>query len=100
MEKRVKLVTEKKKINWLGMFFLLWCMTLIGYLGTSIFLHSYNTNLTTKILENDQKISTLKESVNTLSLTVKELSIRERVVNMVSSQGLKSNADNVVSVQR
>lgn len=100
MKKKIKLVTERKRINWLGMFFLLWCITLVGYLGTSIFLHSYNTKLTTNILENDQQIATLQESVNTLSLTVKELSTRERVVNMVSSQGLKSNADNVVSVQR
>lgn len=100
MKKQVKLITEKKKINVFGIFFLLWCVVLIGYLGTSVFLHSYNTGLTTQILENDNKISALNESVNTLSLNVKELSTRERVVNMVSSQGLKSNADNVVSVQR
>lgn len=98
MKKKIKFVTKKRKFR-LGSFFtLVWLLAFGAYIATSVFVHSYNSTILSEIQKNEEEIAKLNESINILSLNVKELSTRERIVSIVKNQGLKPNPDNVVSV--
>lgn len=82
----------------MGILGLVWIIMFVSYLATSIFLHSYNAELAKRVQDNEIKIAQLNESINATSLSVKELSTRERVMSIVTAKGLASNPDNVVSI--
>lgn len=82
----------------MGILGLVWIIMFVSYLATSIFLHSYNAELAKRVQDNEIRIAQLNESINATSLSVKELSTRERVMSIVTAKGLASNPDNVVSI--
>lgn len=98
MSKKIRLVSKKRKLNITGILLFVWLFVFLGYLATNVFLHAYNTELAADVQMNEEKIAQLNESINATSLSVKELSTRERILSIVTTQGLSSNPDNVVSV--
>lgn len=98
MSKKIRFVSKRKKLNIMGILGLVWIVMFVSYLATSIFLHSYNAELAKRVQDNEIKIAQLNESINATSLSVKELSTRERVMSIVTAKGLASNPDNVVSI--
>lgn len=98
MSKKIRFVSKRKKLNIMGILGLAWIIMFVSYLATSIFLHSYNAELAKRVQDNEIKIAQLNESINATSLSVKELSTRERVMSIVTAKGLASNPDNVVSI--
>lgn len=98
MSKKIRFVSKRKKLNIMGILGLVWIIMFVSYLATSIFLHSYNAELAKRVQDNEIKIAQLNESINATSLSVKELSTRERVMSIVTAKGLASNPDNVVSI--
>lgn len=98
MSKKIRFVSKRKKLNIMGILGLVWIVMFVSYLATSIFLHSYNAELAKRVQDNEIRIAQLNESINATSLSVKELSTRERVMSIVTAKGLASNPDNVVSI--
>lgn len=98
MSKKIRFVSKRKKLNIMGILGLVWIIMFVSYLATSIFLHSYNAELAKRVQDNEIRIAQLNESINATSLSVKELSTRERVMSIVTAKGLASNPDNVVSI--
>lgn len=99
MSKEIRLVSRKKRLNIGGIIVLLWFVGLVCYIATSIFVSAHNVTIINNIKAQDNEIARLNESINILSLNVKELSTRERIVSIVKDQGLQSNPDNVISLK-
>lgn len=98
--KTVKFVTKKKRVNIKGILLLVWLFSFFVYILSSVFIQSHNVATVSEIHKQEEEIKKLNESINILSLNVKELSTRERIVSIVKDQGLDSNPDNVVSINR
>ncbi len=100
MKKKVRIVTKRKKFRPQGILITAWFLSFVGYLASNMFITSHNAAQASEIqkIENEKRV--LNESINSLSLSVKELSTRERIMSIVSEKGLRSIPDNVVSITR
>lgn len=70
----------------------------IGYIMSEYFIQANNVTMAKKIQIMQQAILEAEERVATLSIEVKQLENRDRVLDIVEQEGLEPNQDNVVAV--
>ena len=90
---KAKIVKRKRRLRIEGLATLLLTLSIFGYFGAKFALKSYNITLQLKAQESEQKANTLKEDVANLE-------DRDRVLGMAEKEGIKTNQDNVVVVDK
>lgn len=95
-----KIVKVKKKRSMrLQVFTLLFfTLSLVMYLGSSLFLRSVNNSLSTQKQQIETLIAALKVENDAVKVTIQGLSNRERVVSIATDAGLSMNQANIVTI--
>lgn len=95
-----KIVKVKKKRSMrLQVFTLLFfTLSLVMYLGSSLFLRSVNNSLSTQKQQIETQIAALKVENDAVKVTIQGLSNRERVVSIATDAGLSMNQANIVTI--
>ncbi|MGN1398763.1 MAG: hypothetical protein ACI4WG_02030 [Erysipelotrichaceae bacterium] len=91
------MIVKRKRIRWIRVLTAFCFLSAILYLGSSIFLKSYNVSLAAQQKENQQLIIQTKAEVDALTIQVKQLSDYNRVMEMASVKGLTTQTT-VVSI--
>ncbi len=95
-----KIRRRKRKTNKLGrLAVFLFSLALISLLGTSLFVGTYNTNLTMEIQNMTSQIASLKAENEKINIEISSLENKDRVYALASDAGLDQNQDNIVSIQ-
>ena len=95
---KAKIVKRKRRLRIEGLATLLLTLSIFGYFGAKFALKSYN--ITLQLKESEQKANTLKEDVANLEADITKLEDRDRVLGMAEKEGIKTNQDNVVVVDK
>ena len=95
-----KIRRRKRKTNKLGRFaVLIFTLSLITLLATSLFVGTYNTNLTMEIQNMTSQIDSLKAENEKINIEISSLENKDRVYAVANDAGLDQNQDNVISIQ-
>ncbi len=95
-----KIRRRKRKTNKLGRFaVLIFTLSLISLLATSLFVGTYNTNLTMEIQNMTSQIDSLKAENEKINIEISSLENKDRVYAVANDAGLDQNQDNVISIQ-
>lgn len=98
MAKIVKKAKSKRKIKLESLATLICFLSAFLYLGSSIFLKSYNVSLGKSASEYEKKITQTKEEKEALRVEVEQLRDRDRILAQAKGNGLDTNQDNVVII--
>ena len=77
---------------------LLFTISAMAYLMSSLFLHSYNNTLSMEIQSVKGQISTLTVENNALNVKIQTLSTKDRVMEIANDAGLELNQTNIITV--
>ena len=95
-----KIRRRKRKTNKLGRFaVLIFTLSLISLLATSLFVGTYNTNLTMEIQNMTSQIDSLKAENEKINIEISSLENKDRVYAVANDAGLDQNQDNIISIQ-
>lgn len=95
-----KLRKKTRKTNRFNQFcVIMFTIAIIVQVGVSLFVGTYNTNLTMEIQNMSNQISTLKESNEKITIEISSLENKDRVYEVAQTAGLDQNQDNVISIQ-
>ena len=95
-----KIRRRKRKTNKLGRFaVLIFTLSLISLLATSLFVGTYNTNLTMEIQNMTNQIDSLKAENEKINIEISSLENKDRVYAVANDAGLDQNQDNIISIQ-
>lgn len=78
--------------------FIMASLSAIAWLGSALFLRSYNINLSMKQQEIEQQIDDINVVNDALRVEIQELINRERVVNIAEGDGMQQNQNNIVTI--
>lgn len=98
-----KIVKKKKKrklkkIN-LGTFTMVFALfSACAYLASSLFLRTYNNNLSTQAQSIQAEITTLETQNNAMAVENSTLATRDRVDEIVAGSGMSVNQGNVITI--
>ncbi len=95
-----KIRKRKRKTNKLEKF-AVWFFTIaiIAATATSLFVGTYNTNLTMEIQNMNNQISSLKSDNEKITIEISSLENKERVYTVASDAGLDQNQENIISIK-
>ncbi len=95
-----KIRRKKRKTDKLNRFaVVIFSIALITMLGTSLFIGSYNTNLTMEIQNMTSQIDSLKSDNEKITIEISSLENKDRVYAVANDAGLDQNQDNIISIQ-
>lgn len=95
-----KIRRKKRKTDKLNRFaVVIFSIALITMLGTSLFIGSYNTNLTMEIQNMTNQIDSLKSDNEKITIEISSLENKDRVYAVANDAGLDQNQDNIISIQ-
>lgn len=98
MMAKAKLVKRKRKLKIQGVATLLFTIAIFSFMGAKFGLHSYNIVLQNQAQSIENKVGTLKDAVTNLEAEVTTLQNRDRVLGMAEEDGIKTNQEQVVSI--
>ncbi len=78
--------------------FLFTAFAIVVWLFSTLFLRSYNINLSMQQQQIASKISALQVENDAIRVEIQSLNSRERVTNIASDAGLEVNQNNIVTV--
>ena len=99
MTKAVK-QKKKKKLKLLNFSVVFFMLSAILYLGSTLFLRTYNNSLSSKKQEIEAKISELKVANDALAVEVNTLNNRERVNTIAADKGLSLDQNNIITITK
>ncbi len=95
-----KIVKKRKKRSIKLQVFSIFMLSLscVCYLGTSLFVRSYNNSLSTQKQQLESQIAALEVENDAIKVTIQNLSTRDRVVSIANDAGLTMNQSNIVTI--
>ncbi|MBR3203405.1 MAG: cell division protein FtsL [Solobacterium sp.] len=99
MAKAVK-QKKKKRLKLLNFSVVFFMLSAILYLGSTLFLRTYNNSLSSKKQEIEAKISELKVANDALAVEVNTLNNRERVNTIAADKGLSLDQNNIITITK
>lgn len=94
-----KIVKKKRrKLNITGVAVVMFTLSLLSWLVTSLFVNTANAALTVKIQQMNEEVETLRSENQTLSYTIQSLENKDRVFEVASAADLAQFSDNIISV--
>lgn len=95
-----KIYKKRRKTNRFNRFAVMFfSLSLLAYLMVSLFVGTYNTNLTMEIQNTTNRISELKLENEKITISISSLENKDRVYTMAADAGLDQNQDNLISLQ-
>lgn len=79
---------------------LLFFFSAILYLGSSLFLRSYNNSLSTKKQSIDSQIATIETQNDAVQVEIQTLSSSDRVDQIAANNGMSRNQSNVTTIEK
>lgn len=96
-----KLRRKRRKIDHFSQWAtILFVLSIVMYVASSLAFGTRITAWTMDIQNKENQIQTLKEENEKLTIKIAELENKDRVYEIASTNGLKQNQDNVISVQK
>lgn len=95
-----KIVKKRKKRSIKLQVFSIFMLSLscVCYIGTSLFVRSYNNSLSTQKQQLESQIAALEVENDAIKVTIQNLSTRDRVVSIANDAGLTMNQSNIVTI--
>ena len=94
----MKRIKKRRRINWVSVSVLIWAVTGILYLGTSVGLRTYNSYLNVQKQDYERQIAALKKDNEVAQMEVNQLSTYDRIMEIAAKDGMKSYNGNVITV--
>ncbi len=95
-----KIRRKKRKTNKLEKFAVLFfSISIIAATATSLFVGTYNTNLTMEIQNMNNQIASLKSDNEKITIEISSLENKERIYTVASDAGLDQNQENIISIK-
>lgn len=95
---KTKKKRKLKKFN-LGKFTILFLFfSGLSFFTSSLFLRSYNNNLSSNVQKIQDEITTLTSQNKTMEVENSTLATRDRVDQIISDSGMSVNQDNVITI--
>ena len=99
MAKAVK-QKKKKKLKLLNFSVVFFMLSAILYLGSTLFLRTYNNSLSSKKQEIEAKITELQIANDAVAVEVNTLNNRERVNSIAMDKGLSLEQNNIITITK
>lgn len=93
-----KIVKKKRRLKIEAMVSLFFLLSLFMYLGSALFLKSYNVILSADLNNKESELAKKNDEMESLRLAVKELEDRDRILAVANESGIVANQNNVVIV--
>ncbi len=95
-----KIRRKKRKTNKLEKFAVLFfTVAIVLATATSLFVGTYNTNLTMEIQNMNNQIASLKSDNEKITIEISSLENKERIYTVASDAGLDQNQENIISIK-
>ncbi|MDQ0362221.1 cell division protein FtsL [Breznakia pachnodae] len=94
----VKIVKKKRKLRIEGLISLIFVISILCYFGSVTILRSQNVVKQTQLGEIENDIELLDSDVANLTLEVKQLDSRDRILEIAEKHGLTVRQEQIVSV--
>lgn len=94
----MRIVKKKKVLRIDRLVMLLFAISLVSAMASSLFLRSYNNALTMRVQSTEDEIATLKAENDAYKVAIQDLSNKERVLSIAEMEGLAMNQGNVVTI--
>ena len=88
----------KKKLNLLSFAVLLFGFSAFLYLGSSLFLRSYNNELSSRRQQINSEIAVLETQNDAIEVEISQLASAERVDEIAANNGMTRNQDAIVTI--
>ena len=88
----------KKKLNLLSFAVLLFGFSAFLYLGSSLFLRSYNNELSSRKQQINSEIAVLETQNDAIEVEISQLASAERVDEIAANNGMTRNQDAIVTI--
>ncbi|MBR2594824.1 MAG: hypothetical protein IKE06_00695 [Solobacterium sp.] len=98
MAKIVRKRRKKKKIVLTHFAAFMFVVSSLSYLGSSLFLRTYNNSLSSRKQEIDSQIAELETQNDAVRVVIQTLSARDRVDSIASENGLTLDQDNIITI--
>ena len=99
MTKAVK-QKKKKKLKLLNFSLVFFMLSAILYLGSTLFLRTYNNSLSAKKQEIEARINELRVTNDAVEVEVNTLNNRERVNTIAADKGLSLDQNNIITITK
>ena len=96
--KETKKAKPRRRVKLSGVIFVVFIVTFIAFLGSSIVLKSVNVSLNLSKQDYETQIAAVRKNNETLKAEVSELSNYDRVMNIVDGDNLTNNTNNVFTI--
>ena len=96
MAKIVKKKERKLSLN--GIAIIIFTLSLLSWLASSLLINTVNTSLTMKIQSMNEELATLKNQNQTLNFEISTLGNKDRVYAAAAAANLDQVTDNIISV--
>ena len=94
-----KIVKKKKrKLSLNGIAIIIFTLSLLSWLASSLLINTVNTSLTMKIQSMNEELATLKNQNQTLNFEISTLGNKDRVYAAAAAANLDQVTDNIISV--
>lgn len=90
---------HRKHFSFARFAILLFLFSGILYLGSSLFLRSYNNTLSTKKQSIDSQIATIETQNDAVQVEIQTLSSSDRVDQIAANSGMSRNQGNVTTIK-
>lgn len=95
-----KIYKKRRKTNRFNQFAtLFFSFVFVIYLGVSLIVGTYNTNLTMEIQNTTNRINELKIENEKITIKISSLENKDRIYTIATDAGLYQNQDNLISLQ-
>ena len=89
---------KKRKLRLQGFALIFFSFTLLGWLGTTLFVNTINASLTMKIQQMNDELASLTEENQNLSFEIQTLENKDRVYEIAQTANMDQIQDNIISI--
>ena len=90
-----KVIKKRKTLRLTGIVFVMFMVSFVVFLGSSIFLRSYNVSMNYTMYQLENQIAQLKSDNETLKLEIRDLGNYDRIANIINAEHMTVNDSNV-----
>lgn len=90
-----KVIRKRRTLKLTGVIFVMFMVSFVVFLGTSIFLRSYNVSMNYTKYQLEAQIAQMKSENEVLKFDVRELGNYDRIANIINAENMTVNETNV-----
>ncbi|MBQ3376015.1 MAG: hypothetical protein IJG49_06350 [Erysipelotrichaceae bacterium] len=90
-----KVIRKRRTLKLTGVIFVMFMVSFVVFLGSSIFLRSYNVSMNYTKYQLEAQISKMKAENEVLKFDVRELGNYDRIANIINAENMTVNETNV-----